>query len=110
MCVLARDEWQNNSEHYSGLCGLFCRIIRREGFVETDDQKLNTKMLVFMNNEHRYHGVTINDLIPKFVRPADVDYETLFWWPVCEKDVRLNFLQDLVMYYANATDYEEDTK
>lgn len=65
-------------------------------------------MLVFTNHEHRYHGVTITDLIPQFVRPADLDHETIFWWPVHEKDVRLNFLQDLVMYYANVTDYEED--
>lgn len=51
MCVLARDEWRKNNDAYTGLCGLFCRIIRREGFVETDDQKLNAKMLVFMNTD-----------------------------------------------------------
>lgn len=67
-------------------------------------------MLVFTNNEHRYHGVTITDLIPQFVRPADCVDDAIFWWPVHEKDVRLNFLQDLVMYYANVTDHEEDTK
>lgn len=110
MCVLARDEWRKNNDAYTGLCGLFCRIIRREGFVETDDQKLNAKMLVFMNYEHRYHGVTVTDLIPKFVRPADCDSETLFWWDYHEKDVRLNFLQDLVTYYANLIDHEEDEK
>lgn len=110
MCVLARDEWRNNNDAYTGLCGLFCRIIRREGFVETDDQKLNAKMLVFMNYEHRYHGVTVTDLIPQFVRPADCDPEDLFWWDYHEKDVRFNFLQDLVTYYANLIDHEEDEK
>lgn len=29
---------------------------------------------------------------------------------MADKDVRLNFLQDLVMYYANLTDHEEDEK
>lgn len=29
---------------------------------------------------------------------------------MADKDVRLNFLQDLVTYYANLTDYEEDEK
>lgn len=110
MCVLARDEWRKNNDVYTGLCGLFCRIIRREGFVETDDQKLNAKMLVFMNYEHRYHGVTVTDLIPQFVRPADCDSETLFWWDWCEKEIRYRFLQDLVTYYANLIDHEEDEK
>lgn len=68
-------------------------------------------MLVFMNYEHRYHGVIVTDLIPQFVRPAECEPEAaLFWWPIADKDVRLNFLQDLVMYYANLIDHEEDEK
>lgn len=111
MCVLARDEWRNNSQRYNGLCALFVHIIEEKGLVETDDKEFNAKMSKMTNGKYRVHTVKVADLIPQFVRPSECEPEAaLFWWPIADKDVRLNFLQDLVMYYANLIDHEEDEK
>lgn len=111
MCVLARDEWRNNNQRYNGMCSLFNAVICDKGLVKTDDQWLNAKILDFVNWRRGIKNVKVADLISKFVRPAECEPEAaLFWWPIADKDVRLNFLQNLVMYYANLIDHEEDEK
>lgn len=110
MCVLARDEWRKNNQQYSGLCSVFFHVIHQEKDVKTDDEVFNYLLFDFLY-PHVHNGfITVRDLIPGFQRPADADPESAHWWPMADKDVRLNFLQDLVMYYANLIDHEEDEK
>ena len=45
--------------------------------------------------------------MPAFVRPDDANSGAfLFWWIITEKQRRMEFLEYLVSYYANAVDKE----
>lgn len=110
MCVLARDEWRKNNRHYSGLCSVFFHVIHQAKYVKTDDEVFNYLLFDFLY-PHVCNGfITVRDLIPQFQRPADADPESAHWWPKVEKEKRYIFLQDLVTYYANLIDHEQDEK
>lgn len=110
MCVLARDEWRRAPHGYNGLCSLFSHIIHQEGYVETDDDDFNKLLFDFIHPPVYGRRVITQHLIPEFRRPRDANQEAAFWWSVSDVQRRLRFLQELVMYYANATDHEEDEK
>ena len=106
ICVKARDEWRKNPQGYNGMCPLLVNTIIRNGYEETDDKEFNKLMLVMI----RRRGCgrpTISELIPAFVRPDDANSgDFLFWWIITEKQRRMEFLEYLASYYANAVDKE----
>lgn len=106
ICVKARDEWRKNPQRYNGMCPLLINTIIQNGYEETDDKEFNKLMLALI----RHRGCsrpTVSELIPAFVRPDDANSGAfLFWWIITEKQRRMEFLEYLVSYYANAVDKE----
>ncbi len=108
-CVLARDEWRRDPNAYNGMCSLFRFIITRTGSANTDDHNFNEALEKHLHTNALIGGeLTLRRFIPEFVRPRDANREAGFWWPIAEKNRRLEFLEYLVQYYAYKIDKENE--
>jgi hypothetical protein len=107
-CVLARDEWRRNPNAYNGMCSLFRYILTRTGSANTDDHDFNEMCERYLHQGLGYAELKTRSLIPEFVRPRDANKEAGFWWPIVEKNRRLEFLEYLVQYYAYKIDKENE--
>ena len=109
ICVRARDEWRRDPNAYNGMCSVFSKVIVERGYEEiTDDDSLDDSLFCFTHRGANIVRVPLAQLIPEFVRPRDADQESAFWWPIVEKNRRLEFLEYLVQYYAYKIDKENE--
>lgn len=93
----------------TGCARCFLRVIVGQGYEEiTDDDSLTDLLFYFTHCRANVVRHPLSELIPEFVRPRDANHEAGFWWPIAEKNRRLEFLEYLVQYYAYKIDKENE--